>query len=179
MEEHLLQVSHKQNWAQVCIFLLSQNAVLPESDAGSNVVEPVSSLSTKTFRTRAPCGARCMGHATAAAAWQCGKRVRPEKSTTRFVHGRMKSPNTSLQVIKINASCSALAHSNSPGTGLQYESTELGCTLTVLRVPSVIRPLRSSELSPERLLNRLCAAGKNGLLDFCLSWRASEHPLNI
>ena len=42
-------------------------------------------------------------------------------------------------------SCSGQAQSNRPGTGHGYENTEPECTLTVFRVPFVIRPLRSAD----------------------------------
>ena len=37
-EGHSLRVRHKQDWGQGFIVFLSQTAVLPESDAGSDVV---------------------------------------------------------------------------------------------------------------------------------------------
>ena len=57
-----LQVRHKQDWSRAFILLLPQAAVLPGSDAGSDVVKPPSVSSFKTVRPRAPCGARCLGH---------------------------------------------------------------------------------------------------------------------
>ena len=63
LEVHPLQVRYKQDWGRGFILLLHQAAVLPGSDAGSDVVKPASSLSSKTVRPRAPCGARCMEHA--------------------------------------------------------------------------------------------------------------------
>ena len=62
-EGYPLQVRHKQDWGRWFILLLPQTAAPPESDAGSGVIKPVSSSSFKTVRPRAPCGARCMGHA--------------------------------------------------------------------------------------------------------------------
>ena len=41
---HPLQVRHKQDWGQGFIFLLPQAAVLPRSDAGSDVVKVSSSF---------------------------------------------------------------------------------------------------------------------------------------
>ena len=40
LEEHPLQVRHKQDWDRGFILLLPQAAVLPGSDAGSDVVKP-------------------------------------------------------------------------------------------------------------------------------------------
>ena len=42
---------------------IPQTAALPGSDAGSDVIKSASSFVTKTVRSRAPCGARCIGHA--------------------------------------------------------------------------------------------------------------------
>ena len=38
LEEHPLQVRHKQDWSRGFILLLPQAAALPRSDAGSDVV---------------------------------------------------------------------------------------------------------------------------------------------
>ena len=57
-----LQVRHKQDWGRGFILLLPQTAALPESDAGSGAINPLSSFVIQTVRPRAPCGARCIGH---------------------------------------------------------------------------------------------------------------------
>ena len=43
-EGHPLQVRHKQDWGRGFILLLPQAAVLPGSDAGSDVIKPASSF---------------------------------------------------------------------------------------------------------------------------------------
>ena len=40
LERYPLQVRHKQDWGRGFILLLPQAAVLPESDAGSDVAKP-------------------------------------------------------------------------------------------------------------------------------------------
>ena len=72
---------------------------------------------------------------------QFGKGARPHS----FVHGRMESPNTSMQAILPNPSCLGQAHSNRPGTGPGYEKRGAWMFLTVLRVPSTIRPMRNAD----------------------------------
>ena len=57
------------------------------------------------------------------------------------MHGRIKPPYTSPQVIGLNLNCSQQAHSNRPSTAHEYESTEPGRTLTVLHVLPMVRPL--------------------------------------
>ena len=44
LEGYPLQVRHKQDWGRGFILLLPQAAVLPGSDAGSNVIKPTSSF---------------------------------------------------------------------------------------------------------------------------------------
>ena len=61
------------------------------------------------------------------------------------MHGRMESPNISSQANVLNPSCLRQTQSSRRGTNPGYENTEPGCTLTVLRVPSVIYPLRSAD----------------------------------
>ena len=46
-----LQVRHKQDWARGFILLLPQTAVLPETDAGSDVVKPASSFVIQNCQT--------------------------------------------------------------------------------------------------------------------------------
>ena len=41
---YTLQVRHKQDWGQGFILLLFQAVVLPESDAGSDVIKPALSV---------------------------------------------------------------------------------------------------------------------------------------
>ena len=60
LEEHPLQVRHKQDWSRRFIVLLPQAAVLPGSDAGSDVIKTVSGFVIQNVRLPAPYGARCM-----------------------------------------------------------------------------------------------------------------------
>ena len=46
-----LQVRHKQDWGRGFILLLPQTAALPESDAGSDVIKPVSSFVIQNRQT--------------------------------------------------------------------------------------------------------------------------------
>ena len=50
-EGHPLQVRHKQDWGRGFILLLPQAAVLPESNAGSDVVKPPSSFDIQNCQT--------------------------------------------------------------------------------------------------------------------------------
>ena len=75
----LFQARHKQDWGRGFILLLPHVAVLPGLDAGSEGVEPASGLS-KTVRPRAPCGARCIGHAISTRSAVCSKAPHSQSS---------------------------------------------------------------------------------------------------
>ena len=45
-------------------------------------------------------------------------------SETPFVHGRVNTPNASLQAIELNLRCSGQAHSKGPRTGPGNENME-------------------------------------------------------
>ena len=77
----------------------------------------------------------------------------------------MESTDISPQAIDLNPSCSGQAHSNRPGTGHGYESTEPECILTLLCIPYIICPLRSQILIPPRLITRFHADDTKGHLD--------------
>ena len=93
------------------------------------------------------------------------------------MHGRIESPNTSPHTIVFDPSCSGQAHTNRLASGFGCENTEPGCILAVLRVPFIIRPLRSADAKSAILFTRFRAAGTNGRSGLSLSWRASENPL--
>ena len=50
-EGYQLQVRHKQDWGRGYILLLHQDAVLPKSDAGSDVIKPASSFVIQNRQT--------------------------------------------------------------------------------------------------------------------------------
>ena len=148
LENHPLQVSHKQNWGRGLILLLPQAAVMSEPDAGSDGVQLALGFVIQNCQNSCSVwylmyGARyqnvvCDLFRGAAIAIR-------QKSKTPFVHGRMESLDTSQQAIELNASCLEQARSNRPSTGPRHENTEPGCILTVLRFPSIIRPLENAD----------------------------------
>ena len=110
--------------------------------------------SSKTVRFRAPCGARCIGHAirtwsavcSAAPHSQFGEGARPHLCTDEW-----NDPG----------------HKNTEFGGfLQYSAIQLWFVHSVARITS-----------SARLSKRFHAAGTNGRLDLNLSWPASEEPL--
>ena len=86
-----------------------------------------------------------MGHAIRMWSAVCSKMPHLQfgEGVTSFVHGGMES--ISPETIKLNPGCLGQAHSNRPGTGPGFENTESACILAVLRVPFIIRPLRSAD----------------------------------
>ena len=53
---------------------------------------------------------------------------------------------------ELDPSCLWQAHSNRPGTGPGYKSTEPGCLLTVLHLPSIIYVLRNVDAKPSKIV---------------------------
>ena len=51
LKRYPLQVRHKQDWGRGFILLLPQTAVLPGSDAGSDVIKPASSFVIQNRQT--------------------------------------------------------------------------------------------------------------------------------
>ena len=68
------------------------------------------------------------------------------------MNGQIEPPNTILQAIELNSSCSGQVHSSKPGTGHGYESTEPKCILAVLHAPSIIFPLRSADAKSRKII---------------------------
>ena len=81
-EGYPLQVRHKQDWGRGFIVLLPQTAVLPGSDAGSDVIKPASSFVIQSRQTSCSCGARCIGHAVSTWSAVCS-----EAPHSQFVEG--------------------------------------------------------------------------------------------
>ena len=82
------------------------------------------------------------------------------KEQDPFVHGRMKSPNTSSQGIELGPSCSKKSQSNRPNTDYKYESTEPGYILTILRVPSIFSPLVRADANSQSCMVFPCNCHK-------------------
>ena len=127
--------------------LLTQTADCPNQMLAVMVLSHRVS-SSKTFRLLVLCGAQYMEHAFRTWSAVCSEAPQlqfGEGARTPFVHVQMELPNTCWQAIELNLSWSGQAQSNWPGTGHGYKSTKPGCTLTVFRLPSITRPLRSAD----------------------------------
>ena len=136
--------------------------------------------SSKTIRPRAPCGARCIGHA--ASTWsavcseaphsQFGEGARPHLCMHKWNHptplrrrlsltqaARGKPIPTGLAPVSDTKARSLEAFS-------QYSAFHLWFVHSETRMPSLAR-----------FSKRFRAAGTNGRLDLSLTWRVSEDPL--
>ena len=114
--------------------------------------------SSKTARPRAPCGARCIGHAVSTWSAVCSEAPHSqfgEGARPHLCNGQMESPNTSPQAVELNPSYSGQAHPNRPGTGFGHESTEPESIFTVLRVPFVICPFRSADAKSSKVVQKI------------------------
>ena len=114
----------------------------------------VSSL--KTVRLRAPCDARCIGHAIRTWSAFCLHLQFGKGARAYLCMDEIELPNTSPQEFKLDPiSCLGQAHSNRRGTSSRYENTECRCILAVLPVPSLIRPLRSPDAKSGKIFKKI------------------------
>ena len=135
---------------------------------------------SKTIRPRAPCDARCMGHAIRTWSTVCSAAPHLQFSEGARPHlcvNERRIANTSPKAVELNPSCLEQAHSNRPGTGSGYKNTNLGSILKILRVQFMVRPLRSTDAKSNKVVQRFRAAGTNGRLNLSFSWRASKDLL--
>ena len=119
LEGYPLQVRHKQNWGRAFIVLLPQAAVLPGSDAGSDVVKPASSFVIQNRQTS--CSMWWPMYGAVGHAIRMWSAVCSEASHSQFGEGTR--PHLCIDEW-INRSYSWQAHLNRPGTGPGYKNTE-------------------------------------------------------
>ena len=139
LKGHPLQVRHKQDWAGGLFFYYPRLLFCLNQMLAVMVLSQHRVLSSKTVRPCAPCGARCIGHTirtwyavcSMAPHLQFGKGVRPHLCMNKELL------YTISRVIELDPRCLGQAHSNRPGTGPGYESTEPGCVFAVLHVSSI------------------------------------------
>ena len=137
-------------------------------------------LSSKTVRTRAPYGARCIGHAVRTWSAVCSEaphsqfgegarpylcidvwnRPTPVRRRLSITHAARSKPiSTGLALVPGTKARSLEAFS-------QYSAFHLWLVHSEARMPSLAR-----------LPKRFRAAGTNRRLDLSLAWRVSEDPL--
>ena len=136
--------------------------------------------SSKTVRPRAPCGARCIGHAIRTWSAVCSEAPHSQFGEGAKPHLCMDEWNRQTPVRR-RLSLTQAARGMLIPTGLalvlgiktqslevfsQYSAFHLWFVRSEARMPN-----------PSRLFKRFRAADTNGRLDLILSWRASEDPL--
>ena len=131
------------------ILVLLQTAA--RTDIGSNGVEPASIFVIKnhqiTYSMSCPMQAVGMLLKRGLRFFQWRRTRNPMNKQDLIVNGQLKSRNIILQEIDLNPNCLQQSHFNRFDTSHGYESTELGCFLTKLRVSSVIRLLGDTRLA--------------------------------
>ena len=102
-------------------------------------------LSSQIVRPRAPCGARCIGHAIRTWSVVCSEALHLNFGKGAIPYLCMDEWNRPTPVRRQLSLTQAVRGKlfQQLGTGLGYENTEPGCIRAVLRVPFIIRPLRN------------------------------------
>ena len=109
--------------------------------------------SSKTVRPRAPCGARCMGHAVSTWSAVCSEAPHSQFGEAR-PHLCMDEWNRPTPVRR-RLSLTQAARCKPIPTGLTLKSTEPGSTFTVLRVPFVICPFRGADAKSGKIVQEI------------------------
>ena len=146
-------------------------------DAGLMTSLPAS----KTVRPRAPCGARCIGHAVSTWSAVCSEAPHSQFGEGARPHLCMDEWNRPTPVCR-RLSLTQAARGKPIPTGLAPVSGTKARSLEAFSQYSVfhLRFVHSEARMPSlaRLSKRFRAAGTNERLDLSLTWRVSEDPLN-
>ena len=137
-------------------------------------------LSSKTVRPRAPCGARCIGHAVSTWSAICSEAPHSQFGEGARPHLCMDEWNRPTSVFR-RLSLTQAAQDKPIPTGLalvsgtKAQSLEAFSQYSVFHLWFVHSEVRMPSLA--RLPKRFRAAGTNGRLDLSLTWPVSEDPL--
>ena len=136
--------------------------------------------SSKTVRSRAPCGARCIGHAVSTWSEVCSEASHSQFGEGARPHLCMDEWNRPTPVRR-RLSLTQAARGKPIPTGLAPVSSTKARSLEAFSQYSVFHLwfVHSEARMPSlaRLSKRFRAAGTNGRLDLSLTWRVSEDPL--
>ena len=137
--------------------------------------------SSKTVRPRAPCGARCIGHAVSTWSAVCSEAPHSQFGEGARPHSCMDEWNRPKPVRR-RLSLTQAARGKSIPTGLApVRAQKHGAWKHFHNTPFSICDLSVQKRrcpSLARLFERFRAPGTNGRLDLSLVWRVSEDPLN-
>ena len=111
---------------------------------------------SKTVRPRAPCGARCIGHAVSIWSAVCSEAPHSQFGEGARPHLCMDEWNRPTPVRRrLSLTQAVRGKLNRPGTGLGNESTEPGRIFTVLRFPFMICPFRSADAKSGKVVQEI------------------------
>ena len=112
--------------------------------------------SSKTVRPRAPCGARCIGHAIRTWSAVCSEAPHSQFGEGARPHLCMDKWNRPTSIRRrLSLTQAGRAHSNRPGTSPGHKSTEPGSTFTILRFPFVICPFKSADAKSGKVVQTI------------------------
>ena len=112
--------------------------------------------SSKTVRPRAPCGARCIGHAVSTWSAVCSEAPHSQFGEGARSHLCMDEWNRPTPVHRrLSLTQAARAHPDRPGTGLGHKNTEPGSIFTVLRFPFVICLFRGANAKSGTVVQKI------------------------
>ena len=162
----------QQNWGRGFILLLHQSAELPGSDAGSDALSQHRVSSSKTVRPRAPCGARCIGHAVSTWSAVCSEAPHSQFGEGARLHLCMDEwnrPTTNRRRLSLTKAAwgKPIPTSLAPVSGTKARSLEVFSQYSVFHLWFVHSEARMPSLV--RLSKRFRAAGTNGRLDLSLT----------
>ena len=137
-------------------------------------------LSSKTVRPRAPCGARCIGHAVSTWSAVCSEAPHSQFGEGARPHLCMNKWNWPTPVRRRLSLTQAVRGKPipkclSPVSGTKARSLEVFSHYSVFHLWFVHSEARMPSLA--RLFKRFRAPGTNGRLDPSLTWRVSEDSL--
>ena len=137
-------------------------------------------LSSKTVRSRAPCGARCIGHAVSTWAAICSEAPHSQFGEGARFHLCMDEWNRPTPVRRRLSLTQATRGKPIPTSlalvpGTKAQNLEAFSQYSVFYLWFADSEARMPSLA--RLSKRFRAAGTNERLDLSLTWRVSEDPL--
>ena len=114
-------------------------------------------VSSETVRPRAPCGARCIAHAIKTWSAVCSATPLSQFEEEARPHLCMEEWNRPTAVRRQLSLTQAVREKLIPTglTGPGYQNTKPGCILTILRVPSIISPLRNANAKSDKVVEKI------------------------
>ena len=179
-EGHPLQARHKQDGAEGLSFYLPRLLHFLDQMLAVMSLSQHRVSSSKTVSPRAPCGARCIGHAVSTWSAVCSEAPHSQFGEGARPHLCMDEWNRPTPVRR-RLSLTQAARGKPIPTGLapvwgtKARSLEAPSQYSVFHLSFIHSEARMPSLA--RLSKRFRAPGTNGRLDLSVTWRVSEGPL--